>query len=245
MDDGRRTGAVLTRIVAVAETGSTNADLLALARDGADDGLWLRAERQTAGRGRQGRAWESPTGNFYGSTLVRLRTDDPPAATLALVAAVALEETVRGHLDRRGLRLKWPNDLLLDGAKLSGILLERAGEAVVIGIGVNLAHHPALADRATTSLAAEGVFVTPQAFAERLTPMFAAWLYHWRRDGLSPIVARWTERAHVIGTPLTVRPPDGETVEGRFAGLAADGALLLDLADGGRRVIHAADVFLG
>ncbi|UVO52565.1 biotin--[acetyl-CoA-carboxylase] ligase [Sphingomonas sp. SUN019] len=229
----------------VAETGSTNADLLLLARSGADDGLWLRAERQTAGRGRQGRAWDSPEGNLYASTLVRLRPGDPPPATLALVAAVTLEEVVRLLLPTpRGLVLKWPNDLLLDGAKLSGILLERADDAIVIGFGVNIAHHPDLPDRVTTSLAEQGVAVTPAEFVTRLAEMFAAWLHHWRHDGLSPIVARWTERAHPPGTPLIARLPDGEAVEGTFDTLAADGALVLRLADGGVRVIHAADVFL-
>jgi BirA family biotin operon repressor/biotin-[acetyl-CoA-carboxylase] ligase len=98
MDDGRREGAVLSLIRTVAETGSTNADMLALARSGAEEGLWLRAERQSGGRGRQGREWVSPEGNLYASTLVRLRPTDPPAPTLALVAAVAPEETVRSYL---------------------------------------------------------------------------------------------------------------------------------------------------
>lgn len=261
----------------VAETGSTNADLLLLARSGADDGLWLRAERQTAGRGRQGRAWDSPEGNLYASTLVRLRPGDPPAATLALVAAVALEEVIRLLLPTRhaelvaastaprtlspadpwmpnqvrhdearlrGLWLKWPNDLLLDGAKLSGILLERADDAIVIGFGVNIAHHPDLPDRVTTSLAAQGVAVAPGEFVTRLAEMFAAWLHHWRHDGIAPIVARWTARAHPPGTPLIARLPDGTGVEGTFDMLAADGALVLRLEDGAVRVIHAADVFL-
>src|SRR5207244_12657349 len=135
----------------VAETGSTNADMLELARSGAAEGLWLRAERQTGGKGRQGRAWASPEGNLYVSTLVRVRPGEPPAATLALVAAVALEEAVsvflrdpgegrdlrpdsaaaRGPGLRRGdgLVIKWPNDILIHGAKLSGILLERAEDA--------------------------------------------------------------------------------------------------------------------
>ena len=129
MDDGGSAGVVLSIIRTVAETGSTNADLLALARTGADDGLWLRAVRQTAGRGRQGREWSSPDGNLYASTLVRLRPGDPPAASLALVAAVALYEAVSTFLaagirqettdSSAALLLKWPNDLLLAGAKLS------------------------------------------------------------------------------------------------------------------------------
>ena len=238
----------MPRILTVAETGSTNADLLALARAGSgEDGLWLRAGRQTAGKGRQGRAWDSPAGNLFASTLVRLSAGDPPAATLALVAAVALEEAVRLALPparTRQLALKWPNDLLIAGAKLSGILLERADDWVVIGVGVNVAHHPALADRATTSLAAEGAAVDAAAFLSHLADLTAAWLHLWRRDGLAPVVARWSERAHPPGTPLVARLPNGESVEGVFAALDQAGALVLRLADGTHRAIHAGDIFL-
>ena len=173
-----------------------------------------------------------------------LRPTDPAAATLALVAAVALEETVGKLVDPSALRLKWPNDLLLGGAKMSGILLERAGDSVVIGIGVNVAYHPTLTDRPTTSLADHGATLTAAAFLERLAEMFAAWLHHWRQDGLAPIIARWTARAHPVGTPLVARLSSGESVDGAFDGLAPDGALRLRLADGETRVIHAADVFL-
>ena len=143
-----------------------------------------------------------------------------------------------------GLSLKWPNDLLLNGAKLSGILLERADDAVVIGIGVNLAHHPDLPDRPTTSLAAHGVTVAPADFAETLAEAFARWLGRWRGEGLAPVRARWIDRAHPVGTALTARLPDGEAIDGLFDGLDVDGALTLRLAAGERRVIHAADVFL-
>ena len=229
----------------IAETGSTNADLIALAGSGSPEGLWLRAERQTAGRGRQGRAWVSPVGNLYASTLVRLRPGDPPAATLALVAAVALEEVVRAYLgDPTPLVLKWPNDLLLGGAKVSGILLERSGDAVVIGIGVNLAHHPEGLDRPVTSLAAAGVDVAPSDFCETLGDAFARWLERWRGQGLGPVRDRWSARAHPAGTALTAHLPDGSAVDGLFERLDADGALILRLADGSRRVIHAADVFV-
>jgi len=229
----------------VAETASTNADMLAAARAGAAEGVWLCAGRQTAGRGRQGRAWTSPVGNLYASTLVRLRPADPPAPTLALVAAVAVEDAVGAYLpELPGLRLKWPNDLLLDGAKLAGILLERADDVVVVGVGVNLLHHPDLPDRATTSLAAHGPVVEAEDAAETLAEAFARWLARWRGEGVAPVRARWLERAHPPGTALTARPPDGSAVEGLFDGLDADGALILRLAAGERRVIHAGDVFL-
>lgn len=244
MVGGGREGAVLSdRIRTVAETGSTNADMIALAATGLEEGVWLRAERQTSGRGRQGRAWVSPVGNLYTSTLVRVRPSDPPAATLALVVAVALEEAVSAYLPG-AVTLKWPNDLLIQGAKLSGILLERAGEAVVIGIGVNLAFHPTDTDRVATSLAAQGVAVDPADFIETLAEAFARWVERWRGEGIDVVRRRWVACAHPVGTPLTARLPDGSAVDGLFEGLDAEGALILRLADGTRRVIHAGDVFL-
>ncbi len=245
MEHGRGEGAVLTTIRTVATTGSTNADLIALASNGAEEGLWLRAGQQTGGRGRQGRDWASPPGNLYASTLVRLRPTDPAPATLALVAAVALDEAMRAWLpDTVPLTIKWPNDLLIDGAKLSGILLERSGDAVVIGVGVNVAHHPDLPDRPATSLAAHGATVDAASFLETLAEAFARWLGRWRGEGLAPIRARWIERAHPPGTALTARLPDGSATDGLFERLDSDGALILRLADGTTRVIHAADVFL-
>jgi BirA family biotin operon repressor/biotin-[acetyl-CoA-carboxylase] ligase len=228
----------VANIRSVAETGSTNDDLAALAVAGASEGLWLRADRQTGGRGRQGRAWQSPPGNLYASTLVRLRSGDPPAATLALVAAVALHEAVCPEVP--AAQIKWPNDLLVEGAKLAGILLERQGDAVVIGFGVNLAFHPDLADRPATSLKAlTGRAPGPHAFLTRLAPIFEAWLGRWREERLEPVRAAWCAAAHPIGTPIAT----GET-RGTFDGLDATGALRLRLSDGALRIIHAGDVFL-
>jgi len=225
----------------VAATGSTNADLLALAREGAPEGLWLRAVEQRAGRGRLGRSWVSPPGNLYASTIVRLRPTDPTAATLALVASVALDETLRAY--GADPWIKWPNDLFIGDAKLTGILLERAGEAVVVGIGVNLAHHPEGLDRAVTSLAVHGPAAPdPDLFLRDLADAFGRWLALWR-GSLEPVRKRWLERAHPIGTALSVRLPDQAPVDGLFDGLDADGALRLRLASGEVQVIHAGDVF--
>ena len=221
----------------VAEAGSTNDEMAALARDGAPEGTWLRAERQSGGKGRQGRLWESPRGNLHASTLVRLRAGDPPAATLALVAAVALHEVVAIYAP--AVRIKWPNDLLFDGAKLAGILLEREGDAVVIGFGVNLAHSPEALERPATSLAAlAGTAPEPDPFLQILARNLPRWLARWRQEGLAPVRAAWLAAAHPIGTALTT--PDGE---GLFDGLEADGALRLRLADGSLRTIRAGDVF--
>ena len=174
---------------------------------------------------------------------MRLRPTDPAPATLGMVAAVALDEAVRVYLRDAPLTLKWPNDLLLDRVKLSGILLERAEDAVVVGIGVNLTHNPDLPDRPTTSLADHGAVVDPADFADTLAEAFSRWVATWRGGGIAPVRARWLERAHPIGTALAARLPDGGVLEGLFAGLDADGALTLRLAEGGTRVIHAADVF--
>jgi BirA family biotin operon repressor/biotin-[acetyl-CoA-carboxylase] ligase len=185
----------------------------------------------------------APPGNLSASTLVRLHPADPPAPSLALVAAVALADAVEAFGGRP--QIKWPNDLLIEGAKLSGILLERVDEAVVIGLGVNLAHHPDAIDRPATSLAEVlGRAPEPDAFLEELAGRFAHWLAHWRSEGLATVLSRWLEKAHPIGTALRVRQPDDTRLDGVFDGLDATGALRLRLADGAVRVIHAADVFL-
>ncbi len=211
-----------------------------MAREGAAEGLWLRAERQTGGRGRQGREWHSPEGNLYASTLVRLVPGDPPAATLALVAAVALQEVISAYAPVHQVLIKWPNDLLVEGEKLSGILLERAGDAVVIGIGVNLASRPEALDRPVTGLAKLiGTAPQPATFLDILAESFARWLARWRGEGLAPVRAKWLAAAHPIGTALATA-----SGEGLFEGLDETGALRLRLADGTSRVIHAGDVFL-
>ena len=201
--------------------------------------MWLRAERQSGGRGRQGRIWESPpSGNLYASTLVRLGPSDPPAPTLALVAAVALHEAVSHFCP--GTEIKWPNDLMAGGAKLAGILLEREGEAVVIGFGVNVAEHPRFLERAATSLSAlTGAAPGPEVLLETLAETFTRWLERWRTVGTAEICRRWLEAAHPIGAPLIT--PEGA---GLFDGLDPSGALRLRLSDGSIRTIHAGDVFL-
>ncbi len=225
-------------------TASTNDDMAALARDGAPEGSWLRADAQTGGRGRQGRVWLSPPGNLYASTLVRRIAGDPPAPSLALLAAVALDELLQGWVGADRLMIKWPNDLLADGAKISGILLEGVGDAVIVGIGANLAHFPADIGRPATSLAALGLSPPdPADFVADLAASFAAWLARWRGEGLGVVLARWQARAHPPGTALRVQAPEG-VLDGLYDGLEADGALRLKAADGRVHVVHAGDIFL-
>ncbi|WP_338151230.1 biotin--[acetyl-CoA-carboxylase] ligase [Qipengyuania spongiae] len=231
----------------MAETGSTNADLLAALAEGqrAMEGDWLLADRQVAGRGRQGRAWSDGAGNFMGSTVVSLGDGGPTAETLSFVAGLALYEAVLPFLPTPGtLTLKWPNDLLLEGAKLAGILLERSGETIVMGFGVNLAQAPELTDRPTIALSETGPAVPRDLFAERLAASLATELERWRSFGVELILRRWQAAAHPVGTPLTVSPPGEQEMRGYFAGLEPNGALRLRLADGTIRAIHAGDVML-
>ncbi|HWV13589.1 MAG TPA: biotin--[acetyl-CoA-carboxylase] ligase [Sphingobium sp.] len=228
----------------VEETGSTNADMLALAEQGVAEGTWLRAGRQAGGRGRMGRTWESPVGNLYCSTLVRLRAGDPPAHLLALVAANAVHALVAPLCDGQA-RIKWPNDVLVDGAKIAGILLERAGDAIVIGIGINVTGHPAGLERPVTSLTAQGAAdAEAGALLERLAELFGHWLAVWRAQGLEPVRAHWLLNAHPTGTAMRVLQPDGESIEGSFDTLDQQGMLILRLANGDTRAIHAGDILL-
>lgn len=231
----------------VRETGSTNADLIAALRAGETqpEGSWLVADRQTAGKGRQGRKWFDGAGNFMGSTVVRLNSRDPAPATLALVAGLAVYEAVLPMLpDPSALRLKWPNDLILGAAKLAGILLEREGEAIVVGVGVNLAAGPDLPDRQTVALSAFGPTPDRDLFAQGIAAAFDRELERWRTYGVEPLTRRWQTVAHPQGTSLVVQPPGETLLHGEFAGLSAEGAMRLVLADGTTRVIHAGDVML-
>jgi BirA family biotin operon repressor/biotin-[acetyl-CoA-carboxylase] ligase len=231
----------------IPETGSTNADLLAriAAGERVAEGDWLVTDRQIGGRGRQGRSWLDGAGNFMGSTAVHLSSQDPPAASLSFVAALAVYGTVLARLsDPRELQLKWPNDVLLGGGKFCGLLLEREGASVIVGIGVNLASAPAVEARAI-ALTAHGPAPDRDAFVADLAIQFDLELGRWRQFGLEPILNRWLAAAHPPGSALTVHEPGGARLSGAFDGLEPDGALRLRLADGSTRVIHAGDVMLG
>lgn len=194
-----------------------------------------------AGRGRQGRGWVSPAGNFYGSTLVELRPADPPAQTLSLVAGLALIEAVDTAVPGQPLMLKWPNDLMLLGKKLAGILLERSGDRVVMGMGVNLASAPELPGRACASLSAR---ITPEAFAPLLAASFERLLKLWRESAPELLAQAWLARAHPLGTPLTTHSSADERISGRFDGIEPDGALRLRLDNGALEIVRAGDVEL-
>ncbi len=238
-------------ITLVEETGSTNADLAAAIRagEGWAEGRWLVARRQTAGRGRQGREWFDGAGNFMGSTVVVLgpQAGDaaPPPATLSFVAALAVRDAVAEVLpEGNASALKWPNDVLLDGGKLSGILLEMVRGHIIVGIGVNLARAPQLPDRKTAAIADIAPPPEPEAFAASLAAAFDRRLEAWRTYGLAATLHAFQANSiHAAGSPVTVHDTDGSVLTGTFAGLDEnDGGLRLRLADGSERVIRAGDI---
>ncbi|WP_343070922.1 biotin--[acetyl-CoA-carboxylase] ligase [Sphingomonas sabuli] len=212
-----------------------------MADRGAVEGDWLVTLDQTAGRGRQGRSWITRPGNFFGSTLVVLRAGDPPPQSLSLAAGLALIEAAETAVGGQPLQLKWPNDLLLGGAKLAGILLERHGDRVVIGFGVNLADAPAVEGRALAHLDGR---IAPQAFAPLLAGAMSRMLGLWRSSEPDLFAQAWLARAHSVGTQIAVHSGDAERVSGRFDGIDADGTLRLRLPDGTVRKVHAGDVEL-
>src|SRR4029077_16032534 len=229
--------------------GSTNDAAKALARTGAPEGTLVWADAQEAGRGRRGRQWLSPPGNLYLSLVLRPDAAPSRAAQLGFVAALGLGDALRPIVgpDLR-LNYKWPNDLLANGRKLAGILLESETSAkdgvdfVVVGIGVNIVSAPEDVEFPATSLAAEGVAqVTPAALLEGFVRHFAGWTRRWREEGFLPVRAAWLRAASGLGERVRVRL-ERSTLCGRFHDLDDDGALVLEGAEGRRR-IAAGEVF--
>jgi BirA family biotin operon repressor/biotin-[acetyl-CoA-carboxylase] ligase len=195
---------------------------------------------QDAGRGRQGREWVSEAGNFFGSTMVALAEGDPAPQSISLVAGLALIEAVDIAVSNQPLMLKWPNDLMLGTAKLAGILLERSGDRVVVGFGLNLSSAPKLEGRDAAAL--NGVLL-PQAFAPLLAGRVARMLSLWRGSDPDAFARAWLARAHPVGTRLTVHSTAEEKVSGTFDGIEPDGALRLR-RNGDVDIIRAGDVEL-
>ncbi len=237
-------------LVALDETSSTNDEAARRAAEGAPDGTVVWARRQSAGRGRRGRNWISPEGNLYCSVVMRPGVPLARAAGLSLVAAVAVGDMVAAYLPGRKVEHKWPNDILVDGAKIAGILLEASGAAgaraadwVVVGCGVNLAVHPAGEGLSATDLARErGAPVDAGEALAALLESLRLWRGRWETAGIRPVREAWLARARGLGGPILVRLPR-EEIEGRFEGLDETGALLLRLADTTLRTISAGDVF--
>ena len=238
-------------LIALDEAGSTNDEAKARAAAGAAEGTVVRAGRQRAGRGRRGRLWDSPPGNLYCSVLLRPACEARRVAQLSFVAALAVLDLVDGPLPGRA-RCKWPNDILVDGGKVAGILLESAlgsdgrVDWVVLGIGVNLVGHPGLEGPIpSTSLVAAGA---PALAPEDALPLLLAALTRrrsaWESEGFAAVRRAWLARAHGLGGPVTVAS-GRETLAGTFEGLDEEGALMLARAGDASVSIAAGDVYFG
>ena len=230
---------------------STNEEARRLAQAGEPGPIWICAARQTAGQGRRGRVWESPTGNLAATLMLRPTKPAGECAQLSFAAAIAACDTLAGFAPSAELRVKWPNDVLAGGAKICGILLESAGPAgdapawLAIGIGINLAGHPEGTEFPATSLKALGAAVpTPDDALLHLAAHFARWYEAWRDEGFAPIRDAWLARAKGLGSRIRARLATGET-QGVFEGIDETGALILREGTGAVRRIAAGEVFFG
>jgi BirA family transcriptional regulator, biotin operon repressor / biotin---[acetyl-CoA-carboxylase] ligase len=244
------------RSVILEEAGSTNTEAFKRALAGEPGPLWVMARRQTQGRGRSGRQWASEPGNLYASLLQRLACSQKVVHQLSLLAGVAAVEAIAAAAGGPipGLRLKWPNDVLIGEAKCAGILPETqmwagslaAGSEVivVIGIGINLASHPEGLGRAVTHLAAHGVSLAPEAMLAHLAGAMDRWLRVWDCGaGFAQVRAAWLGCAGAAGESITV-DTGRERVAGTFLGLDDGGALMIRDAQGQSRKLTFGDVTL-
>ena len=230
---------------------STNAEARRRAKAGEPGPLWIWSTRQSQGRGRGGREWISRPGNLFASLLIGVNAPQRVAGQIALLAGIVAYDTIAkliAYEGRSELLLKWPNDILLAGEKLAGVLLENVGSTVenrsvvVIGTGINLASHPEDLPQPAISLGAYDIMVTPAEALEVLAATTHEWLARWGEGSCFPTIRRaWLDRAGPAGRPLRVKV-EGEETEGVYGGLDADGALRLMTPEGEYR-IAAGDVF--
>ena len=230
--------------------GSTQDEARALYTSGERGPLWLRADTQTAGRGRLSRVWNSARGNFHATHLLPCHAPPAEAALYGFAAALAVADMLETYGTVRPVTLKWPNDVLVGGAKIAGILVEREPEALLIGVGINLVSHPENtgypATHLTTEMATahldgpEPRYTGAQGALAVLAARFSAYAATLERDGFEPLRTLWTERAHGMGEPVRA---GGQT--GTLTGLGTDGALLLQRSDGTQGRVHAGDVSFG
>ncbi|MET0841053.1 MAG: biotin--[acetyl-CoA-carboxylase] ligase [Methyloceanibacter sp.] len=239
------------RLLRMETVDSTNAEARRRAKAGEPGPLWIWSARQSQGRGRGGREWISRPGNLFASLLIGVNAPQRVAGQIALLAGVVAYDTIAkliAYEGRSELLLKWPNDILLAGEKLAGVLLENVGSTVenrsvvVIGTGINLASHPEDLPQPAISLGAYDIMVTPAEALEVLAATTHEWLARWGEGSCFPTIRRaWLDRAGPAGRPLRVKV-EGEETEGVYGGLDADGALRLMTPEGEYR-IAAGDVF--
>ena len=242
------------KFITLTETGSTNAYVRELADQGEIGPLWVRADQQSAGLGRRGREWVSPAGNLYASGLYPIIGKAADAALMSFAAALALADTIEHYVSRDLVSLKWPNDVLLASKKTAGILLEAGKGFFIVGIGLNLLHHPADTIFPATHIleyisddkldGPEPIMTGPQAVLAVLASRFDYWRDIYLTYGFEPVRTAWLARAHNVPGPVNVQLPK-ESFSGEAIGLSENGALRLRLSNGTIREIHAGDVFFG
>jgi BirA family transcriptional regulator, biotin operon repressor / biotin---[acetyl-CoA-carboxylase] ligase len=239
-------------LVAYDHIDSTNEEAKRLALDHAPHGTIVLARSQEAGRGRRGRKWVSKPGNLFCSFIVRPDCPLSEAAQLSFVMAISVANSLVKTLSKNGatpiIQCKWPNDILIDGKKVAGILLETASgsqsnlEGVIAGIGINLQHFPAQTEFPATSLSDHGaVNVTVPAVLEIVCDLFAKWYVIWQTEGFQTIRSAWLDKAYGLGSPVSARLAS-ETISGLFETLDPQGAMIVD-DNGSRRHIAAGDVY--
>lgn len=235
-------------LIVLDEAGSTNDEAARLALSGAGEFTLCQARRQTGGRGRQGRVWSSPEGNLYQSMVLRPRRRAAEVAQISLIAGLALTEAVAQTVGTAAAAtVKWPNDVLLNEAKVAGVLLEASllpdGTVghVILGTGVNIAHHPAETPYPATHVQAYAPAATVTGIQAAFCGSFAFWYSEWQEQGFAAVRQGWLKRAWRLGELVRLRPGQ-ETVTGRFLGIDDEGAMLLETADGVQRYT-AGDMF--
>ena len=241
-------------ILLLDHTGSTNAEARRRADAGETGPLWIVARRQTDGRGRRGRSWESQDGNLFATLMQLTRKSPAEAAQVTFVAALAIADLLDAWAPASLVTIKWPNDLMLAGQKASGVLVESGvhesgGLWLAVGIGINLVSAPEGTERPATALAhhLRGDAASPPSIevaAAKLAEAFNVWMTRWETLGFQPILDAWRARTAGLDGPAVARL-GRETIEGRAEGVGPDGALKLRLADGSLRLISAGDVFFG
>lgn len=219
------------------------------ASKGVDAPQWIVALRQTAGYGRRGRSWVQETGDFAGSLLFAPEAPKELFGQLSFVAALAVYDALQPLVSNGDMRIKWPNDVLIDTAKAAGLLLEMVetdnGPVLILGVGINIVTKPLDTPYKATRLLDHGLEtpVAPSALAQSLDVAFWAHYDLWRSQGFAPLRAAWLERAAGLGQAITVRLPK-ETISGVFEGLDDTGGLVLRM-ETGTRMINAGDVYFG
>jgi BirA family transcriptional regulator, biotin operon repressor / biotin---[acetyl-CoA-carboxylase] ligase len=225
--------------------GSTNDEARRLAAEGAPHGTVVHADEQTRGRGRMAHTWYSPPGNLYISILLRTGQPAEHAAELSFLAALAVADTVEALLPRQiRAMLKWPNDVLVSGAKIAGILLEQIDAATIMGIGLNVLEAPSNAAYKTTTIVANGGIASVDGARDIVLERLGFHLSVWREAGFGAIRERWLERSYPIGAAIRANSA-GQAIAGHFAGLDLDGALLLDTPQGRQRIVAGDIVAIG